>query len=135
MKRLAYMSLMVSGLVFLFFLVNILMYRYVPAYHDALEEAVAGDSHIPVVVVNEESSTQIDERYEYIIIDEKSGTITEDEMVPLAPEIPSDEEEECATCELQSEKQIIDKTYYEDCGTGKGYWVIKYDDGSTSVEQ
>ena len=27
-----------------------------------------------------------------------------------------------------------DKEYHEDCGTGKGYWVITYSDGSTSVE-
>ena len=26
------------------------------------------------------------------------------------------------------------KEYHEDCGTGKGYWVITYEDGSTSIE-
>ena len=30
---------------------------------------------------------------------------------------------------------IIDKEYHEDCGTGEGYWVITYSDGSTVVEQ
>ena len=33
-----------------------------------------------------------------------------------------------------TEKVIIDKQYHEDCGTGKGYWVITYDDGTTEIE-
>ena len=33
-----------------------------------------------------------------------------------------------------AERTIVDKTYHEDCGTGKGYWVITYSDGSTAVE-
>lgn len=40
------------------------------------------------------------------------------------------------TGENKTSKQpvIIDKEYHEDCGTGKGYWVITYSDGSTSIE-
>ena len=29
---------------------------------------------------------------------------------------------------------IVDKEYHEDCGTGEGYWIIRYSDGTVEVE-
>ena len=41
------------------------------------------------------------------------------------------------TEEDNSDKEpvIVDKEYHEDCGTGEGYWIIKYEDGTTVIEQ
>ena len=42
-----------------------------------------------------------------------------------------------AAAEDDNDKEpvIIDKEYHEDCGTGEGYWIIKYEDGTTAIEQ
>ncbi len=36
--------------------------------------------------------------------------------------------------ENENKPAVVDKEYHEDCGTGKGYWIIRYADGSVGVE-
>ena len=105
---------------FLFiFILNILLYITVPFYKDALNGAVKADD-IPVVEVSSAPVIYQDEA----TIDNSSKE--EPEIVFYG--VKSEEDTKTA------EKLIVDKTYYEDCGTGKGYWVITYADGSTSIQ-
>ena len=131
MRRFTMFTLTISGIVLAVFGLNIFLYSHVPAYHDALESAVVGDSEIPTVVIDENRDAVVIHKSVYASAEADEESVTEidttnlnfeEEVVPLSGEI-------------DSEKRIVDKTYYEDCGTGNGYWIIKYEDGSTSVEQ
>mgnify|MGYP007069870677 CR=1 FL=1 len=122
MKRFVGYTLIFSSIVLGLFTGNIFLYTYVPAYHNALEKAVSGDDEIPVVTVDKSK-------------DENEAVIfTEDEE-----EVPLSDKAETVSDYFSKEEvvvkpQIIDKSYHEDCGTGIGYWVVTYSDGSTKVE-
>ena len=132
MRRFTTCTLIISGIVLAIFGLNIVLYCYVPAYHDALESAVAGDSEIPTVVIDENKAAVVIHKNLYVNTDEVDSADQElTELVStdlIEEEVPLSGSADC-------EKRIVDKTYYEDCGTGNGYWIIKYEDGSTSVEQ
>ena len=152
MKRLIGITASIAGLILSVFVINLLMYSFVPSYHDALETAVEGNSDIPTVTVDEAGNVMIHERS-----DKASRTLAivdledeENRETPLASNIENDkyvvvekaakvkgdaeQEQKQEQKQVQKQEQIIDKEYHEDCGTGKGYWVITYSDGSTSVE-
>lgn len=144
MKRLIGITVSIAGLILSVFVINLLMYSFVPSYHDALEAAVEGNSDIPTVTVDEAGNVMIHERSDkapraLAIVDLEDE---ENRETPLASNIENDKYvvvEKAAKVkedaeQEQPQKQIIDKEYHEDCGTGKGYWVITYSDGSTSVE-
>jgi hypothetical protein len=144
MKRLIGITVSIAGLILSVFVINLLMYSFVPSYHDALEAAVEGNSDIPTVTVDEAGNVMIHERSGKVpralaIVDLEDAENIE---TPLASNIENDKYvvvEKAAKVkedaeQEQPQKQIIDKEYHEDCGTGKGYWVITYSDGSTSVE-
>ncbi len=145
MKRFVGLTLAFSGAILGLFLVNLLLYSYNPQYHEALEAAVAGDSHIPVV----EADGSISEKIQVatcvggyknsnaqvegiktvssmVEISEQNG----DEGVPLAATY----EKEAKAEETPAKPSIVDKEYHEDCGTGEGYWIIHYSDGSVEIE-
>ena len=130
MKRFVGLSLLFAGLVFAFFIVNLYLYSYNPDYHAALQEAVTGreDEAIPVIDVNKdiELSTEnvINKGFIYNELNE--------EEIPLAAVYDDTSEEDS---EEISTSVIVDKEYHEDCGTGEGYWIIRYDDGTVVVEQ
>ena len=144
MKRLVGITFSIAGIILSVFVINLLMYSFVPSYHDALEAAVEGNSDIPTVTVDEAGNVMIHERSgkaprALAIVDLEdeenietplASNIENDKYVVVekAAKVKEDAEQE------QPQKQIIDKEYHEDCGTGKGYWVITYSDGSTSVE-
>jgi hypothetical protein len=142
MNRLLRITIAVAGTVLGVFILNILLFSFLPAYHNALEGAVARDRNIPVITVDGRNGEAIiqnndsaDQMVTAVQIEE-----TETEMIPLSSEAPKDSsslaEDENFDAKIEGDgPQIIDKEYHEDCGTGKGYWVIKYADGSTSVEQ
>ena len=128
MRRLALISLTVSGIVLALFGMNMLLFMMAPAYHDALTHAVTKDADIPTVVIDENKDPVVIFDVETSVtndmdIEAKDLTI-EDEEIPLS----GNPDPDC-------EKRIIEKTYYEDCGSEKGYWIIKYEDGTTSIEQ
>jgi hypothetical protein len=102
-----------------------------------LSEAIGKQEDIPVVDVSTDlvaDSTFSEESTDAVSLNASTKTLEEmllemgayDE-VPLAADVNS------AGAEADT-RQIVDKEYHEDCGTGKGYWVITYDDGSTSIE-
>ncbi|MCR5402278.1 MAG: hypothetical protein K6E91_00450 [Butyrivibrio sp.] len=74
--------------------------------------------------VNENSDSK-DSTHEQLLIPEDVLLDYESTITPLA-----------ASPDASTEKKavIVDKEYHEDCGTGKGYWVITYSDGSTVIE-
>ncbi len=119
-----------TGTAFMVFIFNLLLYAFWPAYHDAVSASVAEsvtvttDRSIPVVIpqmVKEESPAPKAVPEEVVV--QSLG----DEKVAFSPEVSKETAEE-------PELVIVDKQYHEDCGTGKGYWVITYSDGSTEIE-
>lgn len=109
----------------------------VPAYRTMLSEAIGKQEDIPVVDVStglvadssfpEESNDAVSLNASTQTLEEMLVEMGAYDEVPLAADVNS-AGAEADTC------QIVGKEYHEDCGTGKGYWVITYDDGSTKVE-
>ena len=125
-----------SGTLFSVFLLNIILYALVPGYHDALNSAVTTKEEIPVVEVDR----SVIEKREAKVMDVTKDRTEEyafeellDDDVPMAA---SAEDTAKAACESNTATalSIIDKEYHEDCGTGDGYWVITYSDGSVGIE-
>lgn len=126
MRKVLTFTLIFAGTVFVVFLFNIMMYATVPEYHDAISAAVASSKDdIPVVTPEMVIETVATKE----AADENSITLeVEDEKVALSYEAEVEETKD------DPELIIVDKQYHEDCGTGKGYWVITYSDGSTAIE-
>ena len=126
------------GTVFSLVALNIVLYAMVPGYHDALSSIVDRDDDIPVVEVA--TPARPAKQAEPQITDLTAGKDTEasleyleDEEVALS-ESAEDAEKDASASNTATALQIIDKEYHEDCGTGKGYWVITYSDGSVGIE-
>ena len=128
MRRILTFLSIFAGTVLCVFVFNIILYSAVPAYKYLLEGLVA-DDNIPTVTVTDVPKVQEDTDLDNIASESEKKpdsyykiTYINNDSVPLE-EQPTDKE-----------RGIIDKEYHEDCGTGKGYWVITYDDGTTEVE-
>ena len=128
MRRILTFLSIFEGTVLCVFVFNIILYSAVPTYRYLLEGLVA-DDNIPTVTVTDVPKVQEDTDLDNIAseLEKKPDsyykiTYINNDSVPLE-EQPTDKE-----------RVIIDKEYHEDCGTGKGYWVITYDDGTTEVE-
>ena len=148
MKRFLGLSLFFSGLVLFFFTSNIVLYSHSKDYRDALREAVTGreDEDIPVVDISRDVIISYDE--DKVIYRELENKELPEDEVPLAAAYPDDitdennqDEDVSAKKSAESGKEslkepvIVDKEYHEDCGSGEGYWLIKYEDGTTAIEQ
>ncbi len=151
MKRFVGLTLLFSGLILIFFISNIVLYSRNKCYHDALIEAVTGreEADIPVVDVSRDAATVCDDDVIYRDLDLKE---LDEEDVPLSPTYTEDPGDENIGSNLEytdidvnrdepeeenkgKDPVIVDKEYHEDCGSGKGYWIIKYEDGNTAIEQ
>ena len=128
MRRILTFLSIFEGTVLCVFVFNIILYSAVPAYRYLLEGLVA-DDNIPTVTVTDVPKVQEDVDLDNIASEPEKKpdsyykiTYINNDSVPLE-EQPTDKE-----------RGIIDKEYHEDCGTGKGYWVITYDDGTTEIE-
>ena len=100
------------------------LYAVVPGYRNFLREAISGNSSVPVIAASE---PVVDKKAP---VEENKMTLEELKKKYDVSSMECTEE----ACEEGAELTIVDKTYYEDCGTGNGYWVITYSDGSTAVE-
>ena len=113
------------------FLFNIMMYALVPEYHDVIASAVATSSEIPVITPdmvkdNKDEKVKADEAFVKADTNDteySEYTVLKDSKVPLSE-----------SAKKKSGPIAIDKEYHEDCGTGRGYWVITYSDGSVVIE-
>ena len=135
MRRMLLISFIITGAIFSIFVLNVLLYAMVPAYRDALLGVTGKQNGIPVIEVTNELREGVNEAS-----GEKTSEVIEIRQ-PAAVQITEESTPLSATFEEASEKKsiqekpaIIERTYYEDCGTGKGYWVIKYADGSYGIE-
>ena len=143
MKRFVGLTLVFSGTILGIFVINLLLYAYNPEYHRALEAAVVGDSNIPVisadgsVTANSLMATGIETKTSetvFVDIEDQDDSVN---AVPLAASYGK----ETVTSQVQDDDTddvkkaaIVDKEYHEDCGTGEGYWIIRYSDGTVEVE-
>lgn len=137
MRRILAISLIVSGTIFSLFIFNLIMFATIPEYRSFLTGSVKSEAEIPVVDANgsviENGSFTMEEDTDSVALNASTESI-EARLIELgaADEVPLAENADDAAA--GNVKQIVDREYHEDCGTGKGYWVITYDDGSTEVE-
>ena len=128
MRRILTFLSIFAGTVLCVFIFNIVLYSAVPAYRYLLEGLVA-DDNIPTVTVTDVPKVQEDVNLDNMVSEPEKKpdsyykiTYINNDSIPLEDQ-PS-----------EAEHVIVDKEYHEDCGTGKGYWVITYDDGTTEIE-
>ncbi len=143
MRKMLGFAMIFGGTVFSVFIFNILLYTVAPAYKNVLTEAVR-DNDIPVVEAGKEPVVMVKEDTTGQAAD-RAGTdtkIIDDNEIAADATVRRDNatkeqvpEETATTTEVKEDKpQVIDKEYHEDCGTGEGYWVITYSDGSVGLE-
>lgn len=133
MRKVSTFLLIFAGTIFSVFMIGLALYALVPEYHDAIAAAVATSDDIPVVtpdmvkeIPQEKETVDTDNSASYLdseIADYQSKIVLEDEDVALS-----------GSANKEKEPIVINKEYHEDCGTGKGYWVITYSDGSVVIE-
>ncbi|WP_026516706.1 hypothetical protein [Butyrivibrio sp. MC2021] len=129
MRRMLGIATVISGAVFSIFVLNLLLYSLVPAYRGALMMVVHhADDSIPVISAEGESTFDY---VEPVVINTGTKEIQDDETA-LSPVFENSQEN--LKKDDRNKPEIIERTYYEDCGTGHGYWVIKYSDGSYGIE-
>lgn len=144
MRRVLGISVMFLGALACIVIFNIVLCTIVPPYRDVISSAVAGDTGIPVVEVTE-GGTLVRENNSTYYINSASNADTyqksaEDlEVEEYFNNLPKKSEAEDtgnagSKADEESDPVVIDKHYYEDCGTGKGYWVLTYSDGRKVVE-
>lgn len=141
-------AMIFTGTILSVFVINLAFFAMVPEYHDALVAAVS-TSRIPVVradqsmeiedaftrtvpasgedVYSNVNTVNLNTSYksERVLTPEDILGEHESSLTPLAASPDTTREEKAV---------IVDREYHEDCGTGKGYWVITYSDGSTVIE-
>ena len=130
MKRFVGLAIVFSGMMFSFFLINIVLYMYNPAYHSLLEEAVKGNNDIPVIDVK---SAEVKVNSDVTAAQERPVS---DDHTFVTTSFNEDKEEVPLSFQSETDKQpvVVSKEYHEDCGSGKGYWVLTYEDGSVVIE-
>ena len=124
MRKLLICLLIFSGTISCIFMFNIVLCAMVPEYHSLLSGMVTDDD-IPVVTVEQpvvQEEVKLDENVEKKPDSYYKITYIENEDV--AADAAPDE----------AKPAMIDRQYHEDCGTGKGYWVITYEDGTIEIE-
>ncbi len=129
MRRAAAFMLILTGTVFCVFLFNIILYAAIPAYREAIGSKHSARDDIPVVTVTNihDEDVPLNESAQ----DDDNFTAS---MVLDGKDYPTTYEETKTEDSSSGSLQIVNKEYHEDCGTGKGYWVITYDDGSVVIE-
>ncbi|RKM60945.1 hypothetical protein D6856_07815 [Butyrivibrio sp. XB500-5] len=141
MRRIFGISVVFLGALVCVLLFNILLCAIMPAYKDMISSAAKNDSNIPVVEVSEGVTIVKENNEVRYITDGADSFKDEDTSMKAANEYfdnldKKDSAKEGVDSEddFEDEPVIIDRTYYEDCGTGKGYWVLTYSDGRKIVE-
>ncbi len=137
MRKFVKIAMIFVGTVLGIFIFNLVLYANSPGYRKTLGGMVEEKSYEQQEAVEDAKvqatqsstsedapapSTEVVETVPDTKSVEEASPVTETEAVPETSE-PDVEE-----------KVIVDKTYHEDCGTGKGYWVITYSDGSVGLE-
>ncbi|RKM56413.1 hypothetical protein D6853_06400 [Butyrivibrio sp. X503] len=142
MRRILGISVVFLGTVACFLLINIVLCAMVPPYKNAIASAISGSSENHMVKAYDyvpADNAGKKEGYTDKVADNEASK--EDAAMKAADEYfdnlgKKEEAPEISDSEEAYEQQpvVIDRTYYEDCGTGKGYWVLTYSDGRKVVE-
>ena len=128
MRKILTFLIIFGGTVSCVLMFGIVLYAIAPEYRQVVTVLVEDDD-IPVVTVSQQP------------VPDKN--IENEETKPAYEKKPDSyykityiENEPVATESEPTEKEaaIIDRQYHEDCGTGKGYWVITYEDGTMEIE-
>ncbi len=138
MRRFTTVILILSGTMFSAFIFVLGLYAASPGFREQLTGAVAGDSDIPVIrndAVAVDMNKDIQEAKEQEA-EETEAASPSDDIDPsmILMDLGHDEETALSSEATSDGRYIVDKEYHEDCGTGEGYWVITYSDGSTKIE-
>ncbi len=120
--------LIFSGTIFSAFIFLVGLYAASPDFRGVVTGTIAGDSDIPVVRNDDFKA----DAYETGFPEEMADIVDENPQETALFPVAEDPGAEAA--EDEPERLIVDKQYHEDCGTGEGYWVITYSDGSTEIE-
>ena len=128
MKKVAVTTMVFMGLMACVIVFNIILCEAVPEYKDFLTAAVSEETAPPVVKASTVNVTKKNEKptEEKLTLEELKEKYDISALESSSSSSGADND--------GAERTIVDKTYHEDCGTGKGYWVITYSDGSTAVE-
>ena len=122
-----------TGTVFSVFIIGLALYTLSPDLHDAISAAVSSTDDIPVV-----TPEMVKEKTEPTgALDTEEATKISGTDASINSDAVTVEDEEVAlsgSASTENKPVIVDKEYHEDCGTGEGYWVITYSDGSTAIE-
>ena len=139
MRRVLGISVVFLGALVCVLLFNMFLCAIVPPYKDVIKSMVSQDPEIPVVEVSE-GVTIVRQNNEvcYITPETETSSDEEDASMKEANEyfdnLGKKAESEASQDACGEEPVIVDRQYYEDCGTGKGYWVLTYEDGRKVVE-
>ncbi len=131
MRKVTAFLMIFAGTMACVFVFNIALYTMLPEYKNLIRVMVP-DRDIPVVEVSKEAPAGTDSPETQAGEDNIMQNIKPDSYYKITyinnDSIPLENQP------TEAERVIVDKEYHEDCGTGKGYWVITYDDGTTEIE-
>lgn len=156
MRKVLTFVLIFTGTILTVFVLNLVMFAVNPDYHDMISAAVAS-SHDDIPVVTPDMVKEIETSDKALVYPVKEAETSDNvlnssikdvetsgkTMGSSVNEVPKKAQESNTSNSaaagqdgVSGEKKtiVIDKEYHEDCGTGKGYWVITYSDGSVGIE-
>ncbi len=114
------------------------LYAASPGFREQITGAVAGDSDIPVIRTGAAAvdAKAMDADKDVPEAEDSEDLAPSDDFEPsmILMDLGNDEETALSPGAVPDERCIVDKEYHEDCGTGEGYWVITYSDGTTEIE-
>ena len=131
MRKFTKIAMIFVGTVLGIFIFNLVLYANNPGYRSALGSMVEEKSYDQGVAASDATAQTAENSVNAEESVSEAAPVASSKVEDMVPDTRAEER----TLEPESEeKVIVDKTYHEDCGTGKGYWVITYSDGSVGLE-
>ena len=131
MRKFTKIAMIFVGTVLGIFIFNLVLYANNPGYRRALGGMVEEKSYDQGVAASDATAQTAENGVNAEESVSEAAPVANSKVEDMVPDARAEER----TLEPESEeKVIVDKTYHEDCGTGKGYWVITYSDGSVGLE-
>ena len=131
MRKFTKIAMIFVGTVLGIFIFNLVLYANNPGYRSALGGMVEEKNYDQGVAASDATAQTAENSVNAEESVSEAAPVASSKVEDMVPDTRAEER----TLEPESEeKVIVDKTYHEDCGTGKGYWVITYSDGSVGLE-
>lgn len=96
------------------------------------EDSLAKES--PMVTVNSENGNSVTVLNADMPDDKKADEDLADANANVITNVKPEKTSQSEGVSQSKKPIVIDKEYHEDCGTGEGYWVLTYSDGSVVIE-